>query len=58
MGVAAYAVLAQIYQVRQLPDAVRVCAETIANVALLEIDLKVASFGADYGVDRYHKGTG
>ena len=55
---AVYAVLAQVYQVRQPRDAVRVCAETIAYVALLEIDLKVASFGADYGVDRYHKETG
>jgi hypothetical protein len=48
VGLSGDAVLAQAYQVNL---------QTIANVALLEIDLKVASLGAN-GVIRYRKERG
>jgi crotonobetainyl-CoA:carnitine CoA-transferase CaiB-like acyl-CoA transferase len=43
MGVAEHALLAQVHQVKLLWDAIRAYAQAIADVALLEIDLKVAA---------------
>jgi hypothetical protein len=37
--------------------AIHTCFEAIANVALLEIDPKVASCGACFGANRHQKGT-
>jgi hypothetical protein len=56
MGLAEYALLAQDHRLKQPEGAIRACLQAIANVALLEIALKVASSGASRDAERYQKG--
>jgi hypothetical protein len=55
MGLAEHALLAQVNRVKQADYAIRACLQAIANIALLEIDLKVAP--ARQLWRRYQKGT-
>jgi hypothetical protein len=56
MGLAEYLVLAQADRVRLTGKQFNACPHAVANVAVLEIDLKVVSPGASYGANRYQKG--